>query len=73
MMAKALWLLGGNLGEHSHSNIGNYNISVNSIQLSGDPGGPIYCDANTFKHPVPIVNGKITEISSEFMKDKGEA
>ena len=68
----ATFKLGGNLGAHSHNDIGSYIISVNSVQLTGDPGGPLYYDANTFNnqryesplmnsygHPVPLVNGKL--------------
>jgi hypothetical protein len=35
----ATFKLSGNTGTHSHNDIGSYVISVNSVQLTGDPGG----------------------------------
>jgi hypothetical protein len=62
----------GNLGGHSHDDIGSYVISVNGVKLTGDVGGPLYYDATTFSskrydnplmnsygHPVPVINGNL--------------
>jgi hypothetical protein len=62
----------GNFGGHSHDDIGSYVISVNSVKLTGDVGGPLYYDSSTFSskrynnplmnsygHPVPVVNGNL--------------
>ena len=62
--------LGGNLGGHSHDDLGSYVISLNGVKLTGDVGGPLYYDVNTFNskrynsplinsfgHPVPVVGG----------------
>ena len=65
----AAFKLLGNEGVHSHNDIGSYEIYLNGIKLSGDPGG-VYYTANSFGakrfdseilnsigHPVPYVNG----------------
>jgi hypothetical protein len=65
-------LLGQNAG-HAHNDFGSYQISVNGIKLTGDPGGPAFYDARTFNpkfrfssfiinsygHPVPVVGGQL--------------
>jgi hypothetical protein len=67
----------GNLGGHSHDDIGSYVISVNGVKLTGDVGGPLYYDnttfsaqrfknplMNSFGHPVPVVNGNLQRRAS---------
>ncbi len=78
-----LWTTTFAIGEHSHHDIGNYIISIYSMQLSGDPGGPMYYDANTFNswhynsplvnfygHPVPLVNGNLQKWAVNLLRRK---
>jgi hypothetical protein len=77
----ATFKLGGNSGTHSHNDIGSYVISVNSVQLTGDPGGPLYYNADTFNrnrylsplmnsygHPVPVVNGHLQKSANYALR-----
>ena len=63
--------VGGN-GGHSHNDIGSYSIGLGTTQPVGDPGGPLYYNADTFTakrfdspllnsyaHPVPTVDGHL--------------
>ena len=62
---------GGN-GNHSHNDVGSYDIAVGEQVVSGDPGGPHVYDSktfgpqrfdrkllNSFGHPVPVVAGQL--------------
>lgn len=77
----ATFKLGGNIGTHSHNDIGSYVISVNSVQLTGDPGGPLFYDADTFNnkrylsplmnsygHPLPVINGNLQEQATSVLR-----
>lgn len=77
----ATFKLGGNFGGHSHNDIGSYVISVNGKKMTGDVGGPLYYDANTFNqnryksplmnsygHPLPVVHGALQSEATSVIK-----
>ncbi len=62
---------GGNFS-HSHNDIGSYEISIGDDEMTGDPGGPLFYDKDTFGphrfdkkllssygHPVPVIGGQL--------------
>ena len=62
---------GGNFS-HSHNDIGSYEIAIGDEEPTGDPGGPMYYDKETFGknryekkllnsygHPVPVIGGQL--------------
>ena len=74
--------LGGNKGGHSHNDIGSYVISSNSNKLTGDVGGPLFYDEDTFGdqrydsplmnsygHPVPVVNGRLQSDAATVLRN----
>jgi len=61
--------------------MGSYVISVNSVQLTGDPGGPLFYDADTFNnerylsplmnsygHPLPVINGNLQKQATSVLR-----
>jgi hypothetical protein len=68
----ATFKLGGNFGGHSHNDIGSYVIAVHGNKMTGDVGGPLFYDADSFNqnryksplmnsygHPLPVVHGAL--------------
>ena len=62
---------GGNFS-HSHNDIGSYEIAIGDDEMTGDPGGPLFYDKDTFGphrfdkkllnsygHPVPVIGGQL--------------
>jgi hypothetical protein len=62
---------GGNFS-HSHNDIGSYEIAIGDDEPTGDPGGPMYYNKETFGknryenkllnsygHPVPVIGGQL--------------
>jgi hypothetical protein len=62
---------GGNLS-HSHNDIGSYEIAIGDDEMTGDPGGPLFYERDTFGphrfdkkllnsygHPVPVIGGQL--------------
>ena len=62
---------GGNFS-HSHNDVGSYEIALGDDEATGDPGGPLYYDKdsfgpdrldkkllNSYGHPVPVIGGQL--------------
>ncbi len=68
----AITIKAGGNSNHSHNDIGSYSIGMDSVQVVGDPGGPLFYTADTFSarrydspllnsfgHPVPSIDGQL--------------
>ena len=79
----ATFKLGGNFGGHSHNDIGSYVITVHGNKMTGDVGGPLYYDADSFNqnryksplmnsygHPLPVVHGALQSEANSVINKK---
>ena len=70
--ALAIGIKSGGNGSHSHNDIGSYEIAIGDDEVTGDPGGPLFYDKETFGphrydkkllnsygHPVPVIGGQL--------------